>query len=566
MKKRKFIVCFTILFIIISLLALSSCGAVPTDTNALNIPIQPTPSLIESAAETAVIPSPTDAASATALPTETAIITTTTATPIITPIPTENPGPRDIELDFLNDKFDKVEVLVDGSYVDVSGIWKSFKGIIGKPILQEFNYEGMSTLSNIRFTKDGKDFMFGSWIKTNNAYTGSDRCFVMYEWGNYVITTLYKIPNSSLFARIFNVDYLHKDDQNGLVLNEYFSGNVYQMMYDSPVLKYDNAYIWTPKKAVPIFNIAKYMKNSIDVKPDDIGSCTSVRNYTYIYSADISIFMDIYGKDTASKGIYANVRYEDNDIWLLLNCSIQDFDSCLSVEDAYHVPRGAVPVRDDEWFNGYEKIEAVYGDTVVDVTEYWYKYSDCIKICDWETYLNGPAMPVDYEYRMTKNGTVKTMGVSDMYDYFISEGDGLYYCDYLTSYRNAFIMTEEEEVIEGFLNRSIYQKMFKCAVLDISQEYTEHRSILMNQKACQLATSLAYRITERLNGKPDIGIVKRSESTCYYKGEAISVIAWDIPGDGYDAGYVNILSSDTDVWLKIQNIQFLLGFLGVNDW
>ncbi|MFA5154002.1 MAG: hypothetical protein WC554_15740 [Clostridia bacterium] len=566
MKKRKFIVCFTILFIIISLLALSSCGAVPTDTNALNIPIQPTPSLIESAAETAVIPSPTDAASATALPTETAIITTTTATPIITPIPTENPGPRDIELDFLNDKFDKVEVLVDGSYVDVSGIWKSFKGIIGKPILQEFNYEGMSTLSNIRFTKDGKDFMFGSWIKTNNAYTGSDRCFVMYEWGNYVITTLYKIPNSSLFARIFNVDYLHKDDQNGLVLNEYFSGNVYQMMYDSPVLKYDNAYIWTPKKAVPIFNIAKYMKNSIDVKPDDIGSCTSVRNYTYIYSADISIFMDIYGKDTASKGIYANVRYEDNDIWLLLNCSIQDFDNGLSVDDAYHVPRGAVPVRDDEWFNGYEKIEAVYGDTVVDVTEYWYKYSDCIKICDWETYLNGPAMPVDYEYRMTKNGTVKTMGVSDMYDYFISEGDGLYYCDYLTSYRNAFIMTEEEEVIEGFLNRSIYQKMFKCAVLDISQEYTEHRSILMNQKACQLATSLAYRITERLNGKPDIEIVKRSESTCYYKGEAISVIAWDIPGDGYDAGYVNILSSDTDIWLKIQNIQFLLGFLGVNDW
>ncbi|NLV34901.1 MAG: hypothetical protein GXY21_10265, partial [Clostridiaceae bacterium] len=50
------------------------------------------------------------------------------------------------------------------------------------------------------------------------------------------------------------------------------------------------------------------------------------------------------------------------------------------------------------------------------------------------------------------------------------------------------------------------------------------------------------------------------------KGEAISVIAWDIPGDGYDAGYVNILSSDTDIWLKIQNIQFLLGFLGVNDW
>ena len=350
------------------------------------------------------------------------------------------------------------------------------------------------------------------------------------------------------------------------MLNEYFSGDAYQMMYDSPVLKYDNAYIWTPKKTVPIFNIAKYMKNSVDAKPDDIGSYTSVRNYTYIYSADISIFMDIYGKDTASKGVYANVRYEDNDIWLLLNCSIQDFDNGLSVDDAYHVPSGAVPVRNNEWFNGYEKIEAVYGDTVVDVTEYWYKYSDCIKICDWETYLNGPAMPVDYEYRMTKNGTVKTMGVSDMYDYFISEGDGLYYCDYLTSYRNAFIMTEEEEVIEGFLNRSIYQKMFKCAVLDISQEYTEHRSILMNQKACQLATSLAYRITERLNGKPDIEIVKRSESTCYYKGEAISVIAWDIPGDGYDAGYVNILSSDTDIWLKIQNIQFLLGFLGVDDW
>lgn len=555
MKKTRII-----LITLILLMTLSSCETV-------NIAITtPSPSMTEAATDAAVVPSPTDVPSETPIQTETVITPVPTGTPIITPIPTENPGPRDIELDFLNDKFDKVEALVDGIYVDISDIWESFKGIIGKPILLEFNYEGMSTLSNIRFTKDGKEFMFGSWIKTNNAYTGSDRCFVMYEWGNYVITTLYKIPNSSLFERIFNVDSLHKDDQNGLVLNEYFGGDVYQMMYDSPVLKYDNAYIWTPKKAIPIFNIAKYMKNSVDAKPDDIGSYTSVRNYTYIYSADISIFMDIYGKDTASKGVYANVRYEDNDIWLLLNCSIQDFDNGLSVDNAYHVPRGAVPVRDDEWFNGYEKIEAVYGDTVVDVTEYWYKYSDCIKICDWETYLNGPAMPVDYEYRMTKNGTIKTMGVSDMYDYFISEGDGLYYCDYLTSYRNAFIMTEEEDVIEGFLNRSIYQKMFKCAVLDISQEYTEHRSILMNQKACQLATSLAYRITERLNGKPDIEIVKRSESTCYYKGEAISVIAWDIPGDGYDAGYVNILSSDTDIWLKIQNIQFLLGFLGVNDW
>ena len=544
-------------------MTLSSCDTVNTDIAT------PSPSLTEAATDTAVIPSPTDVPSETPVQTDTAVTPSPSGTPIITPTPTENPGPRNIELDFLNDKFDKIEVLINGSYVDVSGIWESFKEIMGKPVLETFTYHGMTPYieqCRMRFIKDGKEFMLSPWVKTNNAYGGSDRCFVLYKWSTSVVYSMYKIPNISLFNTILNIDYLEGDDETDLVLREYFGSDIYQMMYDSKVLKYDDSYIWTQKKTVPVYNIAKYMKNNISAKPNDLGSYTSVRNYTYIYPAGIQIKLDIYGKDTSGKGVYANVKYGDSDIWMTLDCSILDFDNGLSVNDAYHVPSVAVPVKDDEWFNGYEKIEAVYGDTVVDVTEYWYKYSDCIKICDWETYLSGPALPVEYEYRMTKNGTVKTMGVSDMYDYFISEGDGLYYCDYLTSYKNAFIMTEEEAVIEDFLNRSIFQKMFKGAVLDISQQYTDNRSILMNQKACQLATSLVSRITEKLTGKPDIEITKRSESTCYYKGEAITVTAWDIPGDGYNLGYVNILSGDIDIWLKIQNIQFLLGFLGVNDW
>jgi hypothetical protein len=550
-----------ILISLILMMTLSSCDTVNTDITT------PSPSLTEAATGTAVIPSPTDVPSETPIQTETAVTPTPSATPFITPTQTENPGPKDIELDFLNDKFDKVEVLVDGSYVDVSGIWESLKEIMGKPVFRHFHELDRMTISNkIRFIKDGKEFMLSPLNRTNTAYRGSDYGTVSYQWSNTILHSSYYIPNISLFYAVLNINYLERDDEMGLVLKEYLGGDVFQMMYDSKVLKHDDSYIWTPKKTVPIYNIAKYMKNSIDAKPNNLVSYTIVRNYTYIYSVGIHILLDIYGKDESGKGVYANVKYGDNDIWMVLDCSILDFDNGLSVNDAYHVPSGAVPVRDDEWFNGYEKMELVYGDMVVDMTEYWYKYSNCVKICDWETYLSGPALSVDYVYRMTKNGTVKTMGVSDMYDYFISEGDGLYYCDYLASYRNAFIMTEEEAVIEGFLNRSIYQKMFQCAVLDITQVNVDQRVILTNQRTNQLATSLAFRITEKLTGKPDIEITKRSESTCYYKGEAISVIAWDIPGDGYNAGYVNILSGDTDIWLKIQSIQFLLGFLGVNGW
>jgi len=499
----------TMLIFLILLMTLSSCDVVTTDIDT------PTPSVTQTATETVITPSETS----TPPPTVTAVTPTPISTPFVTPTPTENPGPRNIELDFLHDKFDKIEVLIDGSYVDVSGYWESFKEIMGMPRIRSF-YESdlMGGSGRLRFIKDGREFTLSSVKRTNTAYGGSDLCAVNYKWSTTVVYSGYQIPNISLFNIVVGATYTYSDDEISSVLNEYFGGDVYQLMYDSKVLKYDNSYIWTKKKTVPILNIAKYTKNNLDAKPSDLGLYTEVRHYTYIYSAGIQIMLDIYGKDTSGKGIYANVKYGDIDIWMTLDCSILDFDNSLSVNDAYHVPSGSVPVRDEEWFNGFEKIEAVYGDTAVDVTEYWYKSVECVKICDWETYKSGPALPVDYEYRMTKNGTVKTMGVSDMYDYFISEGDGLYYCDYLSSYKNAFIMTEEEAVIEGFLNRSVYQKMFKCAILDIIQENTDHRSILMNQKASQLADSLAFRITERLTGKPDIEITKRSESTCYYKG------------------------------------------------
>ena len=551
----------SVLLILVSLLALSSCDEVQSGTNT------PAPSLTENTTDTAVVPSSTDMASETALPTETVVAPTPTATPFITPTPTPNPGPRNIELDFLNDRFDKVEALIDGSYVDVSDIWESFKQIMGKPVFRYFDASDLMTIQNkIRFIKDGREFMLSPLKRTSTSYGGSDYGTVSYQWSNTILHSSYYIPNISLFYTILNMDYLEREGETGLVLKKYFSGDVFQKMYDSTVLEYDGSYIWTPKKAVPIYNIAKHMKNRMDLKPDELGLYTIVRSYTYIYSLETRISLDIYGKDESGNGVYANVKCGDDDIWMVLDCSILDFDNGLSVNDTYHVPSGAIPVRDGEWFDGYEKIELVYGEAITDVTEFWYRNPDCVKICDWETYLSGPALPVEYEYRMTKNGTVKTMSVSDMYDYFISEGDGLYYCDYLTSYKNAFIMTEEEAVIEDFINRSIYQKMFLCAILDITKENEDYRNILMNQKACQFATSLAFRIKEHLNGKPDMEIVRRSESTCYYKGEVISVIAWDIPGDGYNLGYVNILSGDTDIWLKIQNIQFLLGFLGVNDW
>ncbi|MDD3094541.1 MAG: hypothetical protein PHV04_10530, partial [Clostridia bacterium] len=109
MKKTRII-----LITLILLMTLSSCETV-------NIAITtPSPSMTEAATDAAVVPSPTDVPSETPIQTETVVTPVPTGTPIITPIPTENPGPRDIELDFLNDKFDKVEALVDGIYVDIS--------------------------------------------------------------------------------------------------------------------------------------------------------------------------------------------------------------------------------------------------------------------------------------------------------------------------------------------------------------------------------------------------------------------------------------------------------------
>ncbi len=545
MKKVK-----RLLAIMILLSVLSSCYNVPLNS---------------------ITPSQMTTETATTLPTETNEIPSPTTSPLVSPSPspspTVEPEPENIKLDFLNDKFDKVEVFVDGNYMDVSHIWESFKQVMGKPVFRYFNeLDTLNKKDHIRFTKDGMEFSLSALERTNfTPYRGSDYGTLSSVGGGEPYSSYY-IPNISLFYDMFYLGSHQEDDERGLVLQEYFSGDVFMMMYDSVALKYDDSYIWTPKKTIPIYNIAKYLESYMDKEPDNIALYTNVRNYTYIHSIKAHISLDIYGKGLPDKGVYANVRYGDKDIWMLLDCSIDDFDEELRLDDTYNVPSDVQPERDYEWFKGFEKIELVYGDILVDVTEYWYKEPFCMKICDWETYLSGPALLVQYEYRMAKNDTVMTMGFSDTYDYFVSEGEGLYYCDFLTTYKNAFIMTEQEAVIESFLNRTPYQKIFQCAVLDILQGNMDDRTILKDQTIKFFAESIALKIEEQLGGKPDIELTKRSESTCYYKGEAISVVAWDIPDDGFNIGYVNIISDDSDIWLRIQNIGLLLNFLGLDYW
>lgn len=52
-----------------------------------------------------------------------------------------------MELDFLHDKFDKIEVtLADGNCADVSEYGESFKEIMVMPVIETFDYWGMDRI------------------------------------------------------------------------------------------------------------------------------------------------------------------------------------------------------------------------------------------------------------------------------------------------------------------------------------------------------------------------------------------------------------------------------------
>ena len=266
-----------ILIMLISLLALSSCGTVPTDTNTPNTSIQPTPSLIESAAETAVIPSPTDTASVTALSTETAIISTTTATPSITPTPTVNPIPMKIELDFMNDKFDRVEVFSDGNFIDITEYWSSFQKFISaswligyKPATNSLPTEPHDESDYcFRFIKDNEVFYATTSNLSHNSFGGFDVFYVLHNDVLYE----YCLSNIALFHRAF----APAQEAEGLLSNNaiLLEPSVYDIMSDSVLLirkmtNTDDIYYWGQEKYTIISAIANHYTESLEQKPDDL--------------------------------------------------------------------------------------------------------------------------------------------------------------------------------------------------------------------------------------------------------------------------------------------------------
>lgn len=561
-----------ILLMLISLLALSSCGAVPTDTNTPNTSIQPTPSLIESAVETAVIPSPTDTASATALPTETAIITTTTATPSITPIPTVNPGPMKIELDFMNDKFDRIEVFSDGNFIDITEYWSSFQQFISASWLIGYKPAGNSLPTEphdesdycFRFIKDNEVYYATTSNLSHNSFGGFDMFYILYNDVMYE----YCLSNITLFHRAF----APAQEAEGLLSNNaiLLEPSVYDIMSDSVLLirkmtNTDDIHYWGQEKYAIISAIANHYTESLEQKPDDLKMYGIIHSYSYIYSADVKVDVTIYGLSLWRKGLYAHVKMNDDEVWITMNTCIKDIQGVLNDVSNYRIPYLSqnMPLLQ---LNIYDKVELIRKNEKYDITKMWPAYLSPVGLYNWAEYMKADALETDCRIVFKKEGEQLAIDVARTYEYVIVEGKGIYKVPYIESVIDAVISSDLYKASDTFTNKYYLYRMLRASCIvqtDISDGNEKTYSIFKN--TFEPALSLLNRYKKTLTKKPDIDMYAWKQVDFFYKSEVISMTVWRITGDD-DKGYVNISYNGTETWIEIHDAYIMFSFIGCEAW
>jgi hypothetical protein len=565
-----------ILISLILLTTLSSCDTVNTGITT------PSPSLTEAAIVTAVIPSPTDVpsetpiqidtATTTTLPTKSSVMPTPTATAPIAPTPTENPGPRDIELDFLNDEFDRIEVLRDSNYVDITEYWASFQPFISSSWLIGYKPAGECLPTEphdesdycFKFYKDNEVYYAAASDLSHNSFGGSDRFYVLY---NDVVYE-YQVSNIALFHRAFapaqEAEALLSD--NAILLEP----SIYNIMSDSVLLirkmtYTDDIHYWGQEKYAVISAIANHYTKTLEQKPDDLKKYGIIRSYTYVYSSDIKIDVTLYGLSLWQKGLYAHVKMDNEEVWVTMDTCIKDIQAVLNDGSYYRIPCLVLNAPTLQ-LDGYDKVVLIHNNEKYDITEMWPSYLSPVGLCDWAEYMKADVLETDCRIVLEKEGEQLVIDVARTYEYAIAEGKGIYKIPYIESIIDAVIGSDLYKATDAFTDKNCLYKMLRASCIvqtDISDGNEKTYSIYKN--TFEPALSLLTRYTKTLANKPYMDMYAWKQVDFFYKSEVISMTVWRITGDD-DKGYVNISHDGTETWIEIHDAYIMFSFVGCDAW
>ncbi len=477
-------------------------------------------------------------------------------------------------IDFSADKFDKVEVVSGESYVDITEYWNSFQKFISaswfryqqpasSSLATEPNITEGNSIGCIRFIKDNEVYYATAYMQSHNSFGGYDTFYVRHNDVMYI----YEVSNIALFHRAF-VPIRVEDSiltDNAVLLKP----SVYDIMCDSALLirkmnSTDDICYWGQEKYAVISAIVNQYTKTLDNKPDDLKKYGIIRNYTYVYSSATKVDVSIYGLSLWEKGVYAHIKMNGDEAWLVLDTCVKDIQTELNNINYYRIP-GLTQNMPALELSGYDTIKMIHNDKEYDITEIWPSYLAPVGLCDWAEYLKADAMETDCRVILEREGEQLVIDVARMYEYAVVNGKGIYEIPYIESIIDAVIESDLHKAADALTNRNVLYKMYRSSLVYEKYILEDRKGLSINKDTFEPIESLLIRHTETLSGKPDEEVYAWVEMDFFYKSEIIHMTVWRINDYG-DVGYVNITCDGTNIWIKIQNAYLMFSYNGSDGW
>ena len=475
----------------------------------------------------------------------------------------------DFILDFSKDKFDKVEAFVDGNYVDITDCWNSFQRFISASWFRYYTPENRVLATEpridenskcIKFTKDNEVYYGTAYPLTHNAFGGYDGFHV---WHDHVMYR-YAVSNITLFHRAFGyIGYWEINNWTNQK-NTIIKASVYDMMCDSPLLirkmnRSGDLYYWGQEKYAVVSAIANHYTKTLEQKPDNLIKYGIRRYYTYVYSSITEIDVTLYAQSLWQKGLYAHIRMNDEEVWLVLDTCVKDIQAELNNCDYYKVPALTKDMAALK-LNGYDKVTLINNDKEYDITNMWFVNFDNKGLCDWTEYTKAAPLKTDCKIILEKEGEKLVMNVARTYEYAVIEGKGLYVLPHIESIIDAVLQSDLHRAVDTLVKKSVLYKTYRSSFV-FRRFFSEESKGYFYKETFQPAQSLIIRYVETLTGKPDIETYKWVEKDFLYKADSIKMTVWRIDDYG-DVGYVNLSGEGADIWFKIQDAYMMFSYRG----